>query len=163
MESKNLTPRLYFSYGQFMIYDKSIEFPGCSWTEQHASQGFARRSSSVCFSSILEFGEAEVTIFLRKYHPKKEYERAISVPFLVIDGAVLVDGPEEIGINRSFYLGPGNYQLTVAQFCINENTEIIDIFFEYKDRPIENSLILIADNQLSPVFPLLEIAEVAEL
>jgi hypothetical protein len=32
-----LSPRLYFSYSQFMIYDETVKLPGCAWTAKHSA------------------------------------------------------------------------------------------------------------------------------
>src|SRR5579864_7712421 len=93
-----LLPRLYFSYSQFMVYDKSVRFPGCAWTDTHSAQGFARRGSTVNFNTPLEFGHADVTVNHATYQPHEEYVRVISVPFLVTSGRVIVDGPEETNV-----------------------------------------------------------------
>jgi hypothetical protein len=57
-----LSPRLYFSYSQFMVFDESVRLPGCEWTDEHSAQGFARWESTVNFSTLLEFGEADVVV-----------------------------------------------------------------------------------------------------
>src|SRR6185295_10740927 len=88
-------PRLYFSYNQFMVYDQSVQLPGCDWTDDHFAQGFARRESVVNFNALLEFGYADVEISFEPYQPKQEDERVIAVPFHVMSGKVVVEGPEE--------------------------------------------------------------------
>ena len=40
----SLQPRLYFSYGQFLVYDKSVAAPGCVWTE---AKGSARHGADL--------------------------------------------------------------------------------------------------------------------
>src|SRR5687767_8053104 len=93
-----LMPKLYFSYSQFMIYDLSEQLPGCDWTEHHSAQGFARRASTVCFATLLEFGHAEIHVTVGSYEARREYKRVISVPFLSVSGKVSVEGPEEIDV-----------------------------------------------------------------
>jgi Competence protein J (ComJ) len=78
-----LSPRLYFSYSQFMVYDGSVQLPGCEWTEEHTAQGFARRKSVANFNTLLEFGDADVAVKREAYQPQQEYQRVIVVPFRV--------------------------------------------------------------------------------
>src|SRR5713101_4365790 len=92
----NLTPRLYFSYSQFFVRDPSIGIPSNPWTEKHSAQGFARTGeSTVYFASLLEYGYADVVCELGPFVPDESYERVIAVPFTVVTGKVIVDGPEE--------------------------------------------------------------------
>jgi hypothetical protein len=155
-----LSPRLYFSYSQFMIYDQDVKLPGCSWTDEHSAQGFARRDSTVNFNTPLEFGYANVTVSHDIYEPRKEYERVIAVPFLVTSGLVIVEGPEET-TERNIKLPPGNYRLVAAQHITGVEEEAIDLFFELLTKPLERSEVLIADEALNPSVPLIELAGVA--
>lgn len=162
MRSKTTSnPKLYFSYSQFLVYDESVKLPGCAWTDRHSAQGFARRESTVCFGSILEFGYANVVISQNFYRPNKEFKRVIAVPFLVMSGNVVVDGPEEMNTDRSVTIPPGNYRLIAAQCVVGNNEEAIDLFFETVVEPLTRSIILVADEKLSPSASLLETAEIA--
>lgn len=143
-----------------MVYDKDIELPGCDWTEEHAAQGFARRESAVNFNTLLDFGYADATVSIGAYEPQPEHERAVSVPFLVTSGEVLVEGPEEFDVARSVALPPGNYRLIAAQYVSGEE-EVIDLFFEPLHKSAEQSSILVADEALNPAMPLLETAGIA--
>lgn len=156
-----LSPRLYFSYNQFMVYDSTVSTPGCAWTEEHSAQGFARRDSSVCFNSILECGSAVVTAIIGSYQPDEEYERVIAVPFVVESSKVLIEGPEEFDSGRVIALEPGNYRLVVAQCVIDDDCERIDLFFERSEEPLQRSIIILADEMLNPPNSLLETADIA--
>lgn len=156
-----LSPKLYFSYSQFMVYDQCVRLPGCAWTDKHTAQGFARRESSVCFNTPLEFGLADVSVFLAAYQKQKNYDRVIAVPFLVQSGKVIVDGPEELDVDRTIALRLGNYRLTVAQCLLAEDKEAVDVFFEAVECPLARSEILLADEALDPPTPLIETADVA--
>jgi len=156
-----LSPRLYFSYSQFMVYDQSVRLPGCAWTDDHTAQGFARRESTVNFNTPLEFGYADVAVALCAYQPREEYERVIAVPFLVTSGKVIVEGPEEIKPERSIALPPGNYRLVAAQRVAGDEEESIDLFFELLTQPLERSAVLAADKALNPLPILLESAGIA--
>lgn len=158
-----LSAKLYFSYNQFLVYDASVRLPACDWTEAHSAQGFARRESTVCFGSILEFGHADVTATLGCYKPRIGYERVIAVPFFVASGTVVVEGPEEAGPKRCFKANPGSYRLTAAQLVLlgAEEAERIDLFFDELEEPVPSSVIVVADAALSPPHPLLETAGIA--
>jgi len=156
-----LSPSLYFSYGQFLVYDESVDLPGCDWTEEHSAQGFARRESVVNFSTLLEFGESDVTVYRGTYVPRKEYERVVAVPFHVVTGVIVVEGVEEAMIDRRILLPPGHYRLTAAQYVIGDEEEVIELYFEPRAYPLERSEILLADEALAPPTPLVETAGIA--
>jgi hypothetical protein len=144
-----------------MVYDQSVELPGCAWTEEHSRQGFARRDSAVCFSTPLEFGHADIAVWFRAYEPHEDYQRVISVPFLVTSGRINVEGPEETKPERSIELPPGNYRLVAAQRVTGDEEEVIDLFFESLRNPLECSSILVSDEALNPPATLIETAGVA--
>jgi hypothetical protein len=152
---------LYFSYGQFMVYDQSVRLPGCVWTDRHSAQGFARRECTANFSTPLEFGHAHVSVSCGNYRPTKSYDRAIAVPFLVTSGSVVIAGPEETTSERNIALPRGNYRLVAAQRVMGDEEEMIDLFFEPLATPLDVSAVLIADQSLNPPPALLETAEIA--
>jgi hypothetical protein len=161
-----LSPRLYFSYILFLVFDGSVKLPGCDWTPEHSAQGFARRESTVNFNTLLEFGFADVAVIHGAYQPREEYERVIEVPFRVTSGKVIVGGPEETEDKGMIELPPGDYRLTAAQRVTaeegeGEEEEAIDLFFEVLPQPLERSSVLVADEALSVPNRLLETAEVA--
>jgi hypothetical protein len=156
-----LSPRLYFSYSQFMVFDQSVRLPGCAWTAAHTAQGFARRGSTVNFNTPLEFGYADVAVAHGAYQGKEEYERVIAVPFLITSGQVIVEGPEEARPERNVSLPAGNYRLVAAQRITGDEREAIDLFFEPLTKPLERSAVLVADGALNPPTLLLETAEIA--
>lgn len=161
MKSTALSPKLYFSYSQFMVFDQAEQLPGCDWTEEHTAQGFSRRESTVCFGTPLEFGHANVMITVGPYTPQEKYERVISVPFLSSSGRVRVEGPDEMDVDRAFDLHPGNYRLTAAQITTGKDEEVIDLFFEPLDAPLKQSTVVIADEMLNPPDRLIETAGIA--
>ena len=162
MSAKNrLSPPLYFSYNQFMVFDASVSLPGCAWEELHSAQGFARRESTVCFNSLLEFGHANVTVIHGPYEAKESYERVIAVPFCAKTSTVIVEGPEEFKTERMVTLEPGNYRLVAAQQVIDEDNEVIDLFFEPLEESLNRSEILVADEVLTPPDTLMETSEIA--
>lgn len=161
MSRVSLTPPLYFSYGQFLVYDQSVVGPGCLWTEKHTAQGFARRESTVCFGTLLEFGDAEVTYELGSFTWEQSYERVIAVPFVVVTGRVIVDGPDERNVQRIMEVPKGNYRLVAAQRAVSDEEEVINLFFEKLDEPLQDSAVMVADNQLDVRGTLLETADIA--
>ena len=158
-----LSPDLEFSYSQFFVYDASVQMPACEWTKEHSDQGFARREGTVAFGTRLEYGKAEVRVYVCSYQPRDDHERVIAVPFVVVSGQVIVDGPEEMesGRDRNVALPPGSYRLVVAQRVVGDEEEVIDLFFEPLAKPLERSEIIKADDGLDPPDPLIETAETA--
>ena len=157
----SLTPRLYFSYGQFMVYDQSVAAPGCLWTASHTAQGFARRESTVCFRTLFECGYADVTSELGSFVNAEIYERVIAVPFLVVTGTVVIDGPDENNVRRIVNIPNGTYRLIAAQCAIDDEGELIELFFEKRDEPLKQSAVIVADRQLNVPDSLLELADIA--
>jgi hypothetical protein len=153
---------LYFSYSQFMVFDKTTEFPACAWTQDHSDQGFARRASTVCFGTLSESGTATVAAYLSSPPPRlNDYERVIMVPLLLPSGTVAVGGPDEYPFERTFHIPAGQYRLTAAQRrCGNEEGEEVTLFFERTAESIVRSEILIADPGIKRKTNLLESAAV---
>lgn len=148
---------LYFSYSQFFVYDSSIRSPGCLWTDAHVAQGFARRRCVVCFGTLLEFGSAKLCYIHGPYQANPKYERVVAVPFEVVTGRVMVDGPDELNVRRSFAVPPGHYELVAAQNVLDDEQEAIDLFIHAVEAPIAASRIIVADNELlAPPVPLIE-------
>lgn len=160
MAKIKLSPPLYFSYGQFLVYDQSVAAPGCLWTEQHTAQGFARRESTVCFRTLLDLGYAEVVYQLDAFMSDSSYERVIAVPFFVSTGKVVVDGPEENSVSRLVEIANGRYRLTAAQRVAGER-EHIELFFEKLELPLRKSQVVVADKELQVPDELLETAAIA--
>jgi len=153
-----LSPRLYFSYGQFMVYDETVRLPGLAWTPPHSAQGFARRESVVNFATPVQFGWADVIVREDVYQPSDEYDRVVAVPFRVTTGRVIVEGPEEWTRERNFALPPGDYRLVAAQRVMGDEEEVIDLFFEALTKPLQRSEVLVADEEMNQPTPLLETA-----
>jgi hypothetical protein len=157
--SMNVVLDIYFSYGQFFVLDRQHDLINCVWTSSHGKQGFARLQSEVCFATVLEFGDARVSILFEAYRPLNDYDRVIAVPFESVSGRSTVHGPEdsqETIEDLTFDLPIGHYRLTAAQSVVEEEQQLIDLFFEKLSMPLAQSTILIADDQLDPPTVLLE-------
>lgn len=156
-----LASSLYFSHRQFFVFDKSVALPGCAWTDVHFRQGFARRQNNVCFGTLMDFGEGQLSVYLGPYSSAGRHNRIIAVPIELLSGEVVIAGPEEFEDVRVLRLTPGHYRLTAAQVAIDEESERIDLYFETLGEPISRSQIIVADEELAPLTPLLETVEVA--
>lgn len=151
-----LSPKLYFSYGQFMVYYQNVSLPGCAWTDGHSAQGFARRESVVNFSTPLESGYAEVAVHRGAYVTDHRHERVMAVPSKAISGMVRVEGPDETDVERSLALPPGNYRLVAVQRVMGDGEESIELFFDPLTKALEQRAVLVADKAMNPPRALLE-------
>jgi hypothetical protein len=161
MDGAPIEAEIYLSYGQFMVFDRSVRLPGCDWTEAHFAQGFARRDSVAAIRALAEFGDARLRVFSGGYRALDEYARVMAVPFAVTSGVVLVEGPEGNGDGLSIDLASGDYRLVVAQTWADDQRLALDLFFERLARPLAGSEILLCDEELNPPSPLIETAAIA--
>jgi hypothetical protein len=150
--------------GQFFVFDEIVRSPGSLWTEAHMAQGFIRRESTVSFLTLIEGGIADVGWMIGPFVNNKAYDRAIAIPFRVVTGRVVIEGVEELHPARVCELKPGYYRVTAAQLLLaEEDSEIIDLFFEELAVPIQQSSVLVGDEALKPEAPLLETGDPAEV
>jgi hypothetical protein len=156
-----LSGRFYYSYSQFMVFDRSVKLPGCAWTDAHFLQGFARRDQNVCFGTLSEFGHADLNVYLAPYETRDEYERVVEVPLKVLSTEIAISGPEEYPEKYVAQVTAGDYRLVSAQATVREDLETIDLYLERLAFPLAGSRIIVADGALRPPSPLLETAEVA--
>lgn len=158
-----LLPELFFSYRQFFIYDPAVGNPACAWTDRHIKQGYARRPNTIAVATILEFGTATVQFGLDEDCDWKRYERVLAIPLQIESGRISIDGPEEYPISRELELPSGVYRAIIGQLVASEITEEILVVLEQSQSGNFSSEILQADNQLSPIYPLLETADRIEI
>ncbi|XHC26852.1 MAG: competence protein ComJ [Phycisphaerales bacterium] len=149
---------MYFSYGQFLLYDSQEDLPGCAWEEPHFRQGFARRRNCASFLTLDQFGDAKLDVTIGPYRSRDHHVRVIAVSIEIDSGLVMVEGPEEYGENRGFRLAPGTYRVTVGQ---SEFSREIDISFDLDGSGFRESEILLCDDDLEPSDLLLEECGVA--
>jgi len=161
MNKDTLNPPMYFSYWQFFVFDAAETIPGGIWTDRHDVQGFARRESTVCIGTMLQFGSADVHWAPRGYQDLPDYSRVIEVPLYCPTGRVVIEGPEEMNSGREVRVCPGHYSLTVAQRVIDDQREDVYLNLNMVPAPLRQSRILVADEGLSNVDDLLETAEPA--
>jgi len=148
------------SYSQIMIYDRSIQLPGCEWTEAHSNQGFARRKGTLCCGTLIEYGKGDATVYMGNLDDLEKYERVIETPFYSKTGEVEMAAPDEYPVTRRFQICSGNYSLIVAQRYVDEEMVKIDLYFKGVETPLEKSSILLRDDALNPRDLLIEDAEV---
>jgi hypothetical protein len=148
--------KISFSHDQFMVYDASVAEPECAWSAMHASQGFVRRTSTVCFRTLLDFGYALIIIYSGSYINSREHERVIKVPFFSPTGSIIVEGPEKDVETQSIRIEPGYYELCAAQQVSGEDDEIIELFFQKTAETEGHSEVILADDDLAPPELLLE-------
>lgn len=153
---------LYFSYGQFSVYDPVAGPLGLAWTKAHSDQGFVRTQSAVAFGTLLEFGDGDVAVYPHGIHSMVGYDRVIAVPFVCSSGRITVVGPEEFNVERNIDIARGYYMMTCAQQTLVDDElamlfkERIDLFFESLSYLPKRSRLLVADRELNPPLELLE-------
>lgn len=161
--------KLIFGYGQFIVTDAQISNCAFLWSEENMNQGFARQESVASFVTLEQFGVANLTVFLGSYptvflggYPSgKKHERVIAVPFNLVSGSLLIEGPEEAGLIEPLKVAKGAYRLVSAQTLLSaandeEPVLALDLYLEKKEKLPDSSTIIIQDKQLNPSFPLLE-------
>jgi hypothetical protein len=155
----NIKHTLYFAFNQFYIGDKACNQEIPEWTQALLNQGFARRPSVIAVATLTQDGEAPITVTVGQYQPSDKNTRVIQTPFFAKSGEIVVYGPEENPNERTDYtISPGNYRLTIAQNQIDEENIEVDIYFEPTKALDEQSKIIVADDMLSPNYPLIETA-----
>jgi hypothetical protein len=150
---------LEYSYNHFLIFDVGEPQPGCAWTDRHVAQGFARRESTVGFSTLAEFGLARLRVFLGEAESLQPYERAIAVSFMCSSGTVAIEGPDEDPGGRELPVGVGCFEVLCCQE-LDDDSLTIDLFFRLIPVP-RPSRILKADPDITATGPLLETAKQA--
>lgn len=139
---------LEISYSQIAIFIKGTKFPFNDWTDIHVKQGFAWRSESVCFGSLLNDGKCMVNVSIQKSVKVLEGSiRTIVVPFHISEHKIEV---ASITQGECIQMPKGLYELVFNVIPkSNENDyDIYDIAFVETSTPIER--ILLADDMLNP-------------
>lgn len=141
-----------FNYNQSLVYDVSVEAPECTWTEEHCKQGFARRECVACIGMMLQYGQADATVYFGPYLQQKDYQRVISLPFHSPTGKIVIQGMMEIYLSHILFCDKGHYKLYVAQWIRDdeEGREGVHLFFHLQENAATKSEIILADEGLSP-------------
>jgi hypothetical protein len=150
------TATVWFSFGQIQIHDKSVPVPACIWTPAHVAQGFARRESTTSFATLLDAGNALVSLFLSPLPKEMQYDRVICIPLHAPSGKLGLGAPDDWPHACSFMIEPGHYRLCVAQRFVTEDEEAIDLFLEKMVHPTGQSAVVVCDSLLTPPRVLLE-------
>lgn len=149
---------LDISYGQIAVFDPTFEKPFNDWSSRHNSQGFSWRPGSVSFATTEYIGSIKISVIIQKnYHQINQAIRVIRVPFVVPDSGQV----EVASITNSVIvaMAPGNYSLFFEQ---NEMISSVDMTANLVFvLGIQEPLVLVADEGLSPQYPLLMEAEPA--
>ena len=113
--------RIYFSHGMFFLYDASERAPGNAWTDEHASQGFARRPTAANIGTVIEDGWLDVEVGSPEL--LDECERVVAVSIRSDSGAISISGtePEDHVVWKG---GPGWVRVTVGQMLGAEDREL---------------------------------------
>ncbi|MEE4273254.1 MAG: competence protein ComJ [Thermoanaerobaculales bacterium] len=140
------------SYGQIAIFDPALKNPFNDWSERHNQQGFSWRPGSVSFATIENAGEMRVSVLSsEEFHQDGQAIRVIRVPFSVpAAGQIEV---ASIADSVLVEVAPGEYSLYFEHMVLAaEEAMIANLVFL---RRLEEPKILLADDLLSPGYPLL--------
>lgn len=87
--------RIYFSHGMVFLYDSAERAPGNAWTDEHASQGFARRPTAANVATLVEDGCVDVEECSPELLDK--CKRIVAVSIRSDSGAIAMSGvdPED--------------------------------------------------------------------
>jgi hypothetical protein len=148
-----------YSYNQIIVYDSLEKAPGCLWTERHWRQGFARRETTICFSTLNQAGKARLSV-VQDAAVIAEVSRTIRASMQCLSGKACIEGPDEYPIERFVRLSPGNYSITLSQRMDPEAGLLLYLSFNQIEQVIP-SQILKADALLQSSIEILETAEEA--
>jgi hypothetical protein len=106
---------------------------------------------------LIANGHASLDIWLTTTAPATAgFTRVIAVPFYVFSQDVSVAGPEQ-DEDLHVKVPNGTYRLVVAQRVVSEEQEAVSLFFEERSGYKGPSELLVADDDLSPDYPLVEL------
>ncbi len=104
--------RIYFSHGMVFVYDSAERAPGNAWTEEHSSQGFARRPTAANVATLIEDGCVDVEIGSPELLDKSE--RVVALSIRSDSGAIAMSGTDP----KDYVLWkgrPGWVRVTIGQ------------------------------------------------
>jgi hypothetical protein len=136
------------SCGQLAVFERAIQIPFNGWTEKHVAQGFAWRSGSVSFRTLVESGLHDIEIVTTDHCAAvgNESVRVIDVPFEVpANGAIEIGS---IADTAPVTLSAGTYRLRCEFLrATKASLERVRLIFANKDEP--RFSIVRADDSLS--------------
>lgn len=109
---------------------------------------------------MLQYGQADTTVYFGPYLQQENYQRVITLPFHSPTGKIIIQGMMQIYLAHILFCDKGHYKLYVAQWIADEEDECegVHLFFDPQENPVTKSEIIIADEGLSPPAVLLESA-----
>jgi hypothetical protein len=104
--------RIYFSHGIFLLFDSAERAPGNDWTEEHSSQGFARRPEVANIATLSEDGWFDVEVGSPELLDRCERVAAVSIRS--DSGTILISGVDP-GDHVLWKGRPGWVRVTLGQ------------------------------------------------
>jgi len=153
--------KLYFSYSQVLVYDKNEMQPGSIWTDGHFLQGFVRRERSIGIGTLIDHGNADISVYSNINIDDSKYSRIVSVPITVDSGRICLEGPEEYPIDRSIKVVPGKYRVVAAQLLQDDSQLSIDFYISKLINGEDTSEIIKHESDLGDIVSILEVGEAA--
>jgi hypothetical protein len=158
----NMVSTLEFelTFGQLAVFESALEKPFNDWTARHVAQGFAWRSNSVSFRSLVESGRHSVEVRLESKVGALHAEtvRAIDVPFdMTGSGAIEIGGISE---TVPILLPPAKYLLR-CEFLAGNSEPAHRIRLTFANGEAARFAVVRADAELSSHDELLTDAEPA--
>jgi len=145
------------SYSQIAVFDGRLDPPFNNWTDHHVQQGFSWRAGSVSFKTLIHSGRARVSYRISTvYTPQPGTIRSIVVPFMVESGATIEIATIEAALPVT--IEPGPYSL-IYESGLTGTKNWIQLTFVPGQR--SEADILVCDDELHPIQPLLMIADPA--
>ena len=154
--------RLEVSYSQLAIFASALADPFNDWTDQHVAQGFAWRSGSASFRTLVEAGLHEIDVDVVDHVGLVDPStiRAIEVPFEVpMDGSIEV---ASIAESSPLNLPPGEFLLR-CEFLQPKTQEVHPVRLVFAKKDSLHFAIVRADEELSVDGELLTSADAARV
>jgi hypothetical protein len=112
---------IYLSHNFFFLFDSQELSAGNDWTDEHFSQGFARRPSAANIRTLIEYGRLDVEVGSPELLDK--CERVVAISIRSDSGGISISGVG--GEDLVVWKGrPGWVRLTVGQIPGAEDREL---------------------------------------
>jgi hypothetical protein len=155
------TFELFSAYSQLEVNGLDLDdYAGPHWTDRHVEQGFIWIPASVSFGLLHDFGRHVVEVYLdTNLQTQPEAVRAIVVPFSVLpDGQIKLSNCADTHVTS---LPEGEYALLFETGYIGDTIpDDLDqaefwVRLTFVPQRDTQPTILVADDGLSPTYPLL--------